>query len=95
MHGGGDYRYETNSSLLKTLEIEIGAQRLEKGEHRCVTRTCTRGHSGARLRGNSSANSHSIPLQIQLCFHRSQQHGGVRKKQVWHCEPSFPFASRV
>lgn len=34
MHGGGDYRYETNSSLLKTLEIEIGAQRLEKGEHR-------------------------------------------------------------
>lgn len=31
--GAGDYRYDTSLSLLKTLEIDVGGERLAKGDH--------------------------------------------------------------
>lgn len=33
MHGGGEYRYETSQTLVKTLDLDIGNERLSKGVH--------------------------------------------------------------
>lgn len=40
MHGGSDSRYETGQTLLKMLELDLGAELLQKGTHGCVLMSC-------------------------------------------------------